>query len=214
MKRVLRTHYLAQKRLERYGVDSSMDAAGCIATLREQIEAERAAREAQARANVQTLDDALEILHRAQNRLHELARSPELDEPPASTQNGPEHVTLRDLRRRLSDASASSKTEAPTTQRPSADVNSVQRTAMNDASSASGITELETFDTVVSELDELRLELWVEAGEPDPDTNATTSEINDLLERIQDEVVSLSTENKKLRRECHRLQQRAVINAR
>ena len=206
MKRVLRTHYLAQKRLERYGVDSSMDAAGCIATLREQIEAERAAREAQARANVQTLDAALEVLHHAQNQLHELARSPESEEPPTSTQGGPDPSTLGGLRRRISDASAPNKAEAPTT--TSADASGAQSTEVKDTGSTSGITALDTVDTVVSELDELRLELWVEAGEPDPDANSTTSDINGLLEQIQDEVASLSAENKMLRRECRRLQNR------
>jgi hypothetical protein len=232
MKRVLRTHYLAQKRLERYGVNSTMDAAGHIATLREKVDAERSAREAQARANVQTLDAALKVLHRAQGRLHELARSrtasdgkadstaadstaavstgaPDAGAASAKTADGSDRITLEDLRRRFVEGTGPDLTRAsdPNAQAPSE--HDPQPAATGDLDAAPGIAALEAFDTVVSELDELRLELWVEAGEPDPEAASTaTSGINDLLDQIQDDVESLTNENEMLRRECQRLQKR------
>lgn len=221
MKRVLRTHYLAQKRLERYGVGSTMDAAGHIATLREQIDAERSAREAQARANVRTLDAALEVLHRAQDRLHELARRRTPDQGDADAgRTGTQkttaaddsgRITLDDLRRRfVGDPRTDGRASNADAQ--NADVRGEHDTppdASSDLDAAPGIAALEAFDTVVSELDELRLELWVEAGEPDPEASSTaTSGVNDLLDRIQDDVESLTNENEMLRRECRRLRER------
>jgi chromosome segregation ATPase len=228
MKRVLRTHYLAQKRLERYGVDSTMDAAGHIARLREHIDAERSAREAQARANVQTLDAALQVLHRAKDRLQELARTRKPDsgeaarEAPATdtdarTTDAAEdsaRITLDDLRRRFvadtgTDTAPNSSAHAQKRGGQGAAEFDTSPEAARDLDAAAGIAALEAFDTVVSELDELRLELWVEAGEPDPEQSSTaTSGINDLLDRVQDDVESLMNENKMLRRECRRLQQR------
>ncbi len=235
MKRVLRTHYLAQKRLERYGVDSTMDAAGHIATLREQVDAERSAREAQARANVQTLDAALEVLHRAQDRLHELARSrttghdrtsghddadftATLDADAADTGTADtgttdtaDRITLDDLRRRFVEGAGADETDATASNVQATGEHHAKPEATGDLSAAPAIVALEAFDTVLSELDELRLELWVEAGEPDPaDASTATSGINDLLDQIQDDVESLSNENEMLRRECRRLQKRQM----
>jgi len=222
MKRVLRTHYLAQKRLERYGVDSTMDAACHIATLREEVDAERSAREAQARANVRTLDAALEVLHRAQGRLHELARSrstceggadataaPDAGAVNTKTANDSDRITLEGLRRRFVEGTGPDPTHTSAPKAQATSEHSPQPETTDDLTAAPGIAALEAFDTVVSELDELRLELWVEAGQPDPESSSTaTSGINDLLDQIQDDVESLANENEMLRRECRRLEKR------
>lgn len=188
MKRVLRTHYAAQKRLERYGVDSSMNAASKIESLRSQLTAVQSAREARARANVETLDAALDVLQRARTRLRALARTPD-PRPDANNTNGP---------------STPSSTTCPAT--PADPENSRNRDDTGETSA--DLAALDAFDTVVSELDELRLELWVEAGEPDPEANEATSGINRLLDRLQKELEAVSEENERLRSECQRLRQR------
>lgn len=187
MKRVIRTHYAAQKRLERYGVDSSMNAASKIESLRSQLTAVQSAREARARANVETLDAALDVLQQARTRLRELARTP--DRPHADDTNRP---------------SPPSSTTCPAT--PADPENSGNRDDTRETSA--DLAALDAFDTVVSELDELRLELWVEAGEPDPEANEATSGINRLLDRLQKELEAVSEENERLRSECQRLRQR------
>lgn len=178
MKRVLRTHYQAQKRLERFGVDSSMEAAGRLADLREQLAEEREARRRQAQANVDTLDAALDVLRDARKRLDDLARAPE----PAS--NAP--------------AAKASATETASPQ-----------TSSSPAPSAKGDTDrvaaLDAFDTVTNQLDELRLELWVEAGEPDPDESDAADGVTSLLDRLQADMARLSNENRRLRREVSHL---------
>lgn len=178
MKRVLRTHYQAQKRLERFGVDSSMEAAGRLADLREQLAEEREVRRRQAQANVDTLDAALDVLRDARKRLDNLARAP----APASN-------TL---------ASNNNATETASSQ-----------TSSGPARAAKGDTDrvaaLDAFDTVTNQLDELRLELWVEAGEPDPDESDAADGVSCLLDRLQADMARLSSENRRLHREVSHL---------
>lgn len=192
MKRVLRTHYQAQKRLERFGVDSSMEAAGRLADLREQLAEEREARRRQAQANVDTLDAALDVLHDARERLNDLARSP----APAPNAGA------------ASNASPAAASPAPAS----------PETSSSPAPAAEGDTDrvaaLDAFDTVTNQLDELRLELWVEAGEPDPDESDAADGVTSLLDRLQDDMARLSSENRRLRREVSHLrrQQQELSN--
>ncbi|HHP7237090.1 hypothetical protein [Longibacter sp.] len=159
MKRILRTHYRAQKQLERYGVESTMDAASQIDRLRQSVDAERAARRQQARANVETLDAALDVVRVARRRLNEMARTP------VTEGGGPEDTAHH---------SAGPET----------------------------FPMLRAFDTVLRNLDELRLELWVEAGQPDPGESDASSSIDHLLDRLQEEMERLTDENQSLRDEC------------
>lgn len=199
MKRVLRTHYVAQKRLERYGVDSSMNAASKIESLRSQLDAVQSAREARARANVETLDAALDVLQQARSRLRDLARTPE-----ATQDSNP--GTNPDAKDRHAQSGDGSTPDGGTTSDYAAPPGSEHPETSRETGDASpDLATLEAFDTVVSELDELRLELWVEAGEPDPEENEATSGINRLLDRLQNELESVSAENEKLRAECRRL---------
>jgi len=162
MKRILQTHYRAQKQLERYGVESTMDAASRIDRLRQSVDAERAARRQQARANVETLDAALDVLHAARRRLNQMARTPE------TKVAGPED-------------------------------------AAHGSTNPETVANLHAFDTVLRELDELRLELWVEAGEPDRGESDASSSIEHMLDRLQEEMERITDANQSLRDECARL---------
>jgi len=163
MKRILQTHYRAQKQLERYGVESTMDAASRIDRLRQSVDAERTARRQQARANVETLDAALDVLHTARRRLHQMARTP------GTKVAGPEDDDH-------------GSTYPPET-----------------------VANLHAFDTVLGELDELRLELWIEAGEPDRGESDASSSIEHMLDHLQEEMERIADANQGLRDECARL---------
>jgi hypothetical protein len=73
MKRLLRSHYHNQQRLQRWGLDGLSDAVQKLHDMREQIDALRTARRRRAEANVAALDEALSVLESARRRLKERA---------------------------------------------------------------------------------------------------------------------------------------------
>ena len=188
MKRVLRKHYEAQKRLERFGVDTAMDAADTMADLRARLQVEREQWRERARANVQTIDAALDALDTARERLRTLARPAEEIESDSAE----------------SDRASSGTRDSADAPLPSpGDAFGPPTDAVSDRSADS----LNVFDAVTKELDELRLELWLEAGQPDD----ADSGVDALLDRLYDRVQALSEENEALRDEISRL--RASITA-
>jgi len=73
MKRLLRSHYHNQQRLQRWGLDGLSDAVQKLHDMREEIDALRTARRRRAEANVAALDEALSVLESARRRLKERA---------------------------------------------------------------------------------------------------------------------------------------------
>lgn len=73
MKRLLRSHYHNQQRLQRWGLDGLSDAVQKLHDMREKIDALRTARRRRAEANVAALDEALSVLESARHRLRERA---------------------------------------------------------------------------------------------------------------------------------------------
>jgi hypothetical protein len=76
MKRLLRSHYHNQQRLQRWGLDGLSDAVQKLHDMREKIDALRTARRRRAEANVAALDEALSVLESARRRLKERAAEP------------------------------------------------------------------------------------------------------------------------------------------
>lgn len=76
MKRLLRSHYHNQQRLQRWGLDGLSDAVQRLHDMREEIDALRTARRRRAEANVAALDEALSVLESARRRLKERASQP------------------------------------------------------------------------------------------------------------------------------------------
>jgi hypothetical protein len=184
MKRVLRKHYEAQKRLERFGVDTVMDAAASMADLRARLDLEREQRRERARANVRTIDAALEALDTARERLRTLARP--ADEIASDSAPGP-------------DPAGNDATSPDTAEHDAAGHDTSP--PPGNASPERSADSLDVFDAVTKELDELRLELWLEAGQPDD----ADSGVDAVIDRLHDRVQTLSEENEALRAELSRL---------
>ena len=75
MKRVLRSHYRAQKRLEAFGVNGVTEAVTHLTALRARIDALKAQQKKQAQAHVDAADEALQALQTARETLRANARS-------------------------------------------------------------------------------------------------------------------------------------------
>lgn len=71
MKRLLRSHYVAQRRLERYGVSGVSEALETIEALRTEVRRLKAERRNAARAAAHDLRDALDAVDRLTAWLHE-----------------------------------------------------------------------------------------------------------------------------------------------
>jgi len=166
MKRLLRSHYRVQQRLEEYGVESLEDAVSHIAGLTRKLDAARKQQRRRARRRLTVIETLLE-------KVELLRRSASADAPPAGTAEAS-----------LSDA-------------------------------------LDLVEALTTELNELRLELWLhQSGEDDrdaPDSAATQApalldRLTDTLrtartvvDRLQDDRAALRAENKRLQQEVDRL---------
>jgi len=73
MKRLLRSHYHNQQRLQRWGIDGLGEAVQKLQEMREEVDTLRTAQRQRAEANIEALDEALSVLASARRRLHERA---------------------------------------------------------------------------------------------------------------------------------------------
>jgi len=235
MKRVLRMHYRSQKKLERFGVDDCMEAVACISDLRGLLRKARSLHRKQAQANIQTVDEAIALLRESMQQLRDSAR-------PAEALPHPESASLPDVSPpdvspgRSDDTTPGDATpadavqsDAATPAAPSpiqaedvehrvqsrngtadADVGTGDVAAVADAS----LSTLDAFESVAAQLDELRLELWIETGsaearEHDPSpVEDTFSDADPILDQVEEMMQSLMEQNRSLRQSCQSLQAR------
>lgn len=167
MKRLLRSHYRVQQRLEQYGVESLEDAVSRIADLTQQVERMRTRQRQRARQRLTIIESLL--------------------------------AQMNSLR-----FEASSRASLPNSGSPSA----------SESPSAALQTALDLVDALATELDELRLDLWVyqsddptsSASEPDTTTDDLLGRLNESLQTAQQTITRLHKEHKALQEENDRLQ--------
>jgi chromosome segregation ATPase len=198
MKRLLRSHYHNQKRLQRWGIDGLSEAVEHVKALQGEVRSLRNAQRKRAAANVAALDEALSVIETARHRLRKRAAEP----APPSGNGQAEHAPTN------GQAAHGSGTNGSSPYGSRAHGTDAQATVDVDA-------VLDVIGEVESELDEMRLELWAlsgdeaeddAGGEPGPGTEAepgarAESHLQHLAERLQD----VAQENAALRAERDRL---------
>lgn len=162
MKRVLRSHYRAQRRLEAFGVNGVGDSVTHITALRSRIDTLRDDHKRRARANVAAADAALDTLEEARQRLRDKARSwndlvdavppPDAAETPSASHSA-------------SPSGAVPSGAVPSHASPSSDSSPASHTSEAAPLSRS---DLAIVRSVRTQIEELRLELWAERTPDDP----------------------------------------------
>lgn len=233
MKRVLRMHYRSQKKLERFGVDDCMEAVACISDLRGLLRKARSLHRKQAQANIQTVDEAIALLRESMQQLRDSARpaealpqpetaSPLEMSPGRSGDATPADATPVDATPDDAMQSDAATPGAPSpTQAEDVEHHVQSRNGTADADFGTGdpaavadasLSTLDAFETVAAQLDELRLELWIETGstetrknDPSP-VEDTLSDADPILDQVEEMMQSVMEQNRSLRQSCQSLQ--------
>jgi hypothetical protein len=160
MKRLLRSHYHNQQRLQRWGLDGLGDAVREVKRLQTTVRDVRTTQRQRAAANVAALDDALEVLESARQQLRERATAPPAavgteaaTDPPeqegAAQKTPPPGAPVREEPDREAPGEKAPGQEAPgQAPVPEAPVQEEMDTA------------LRIIRSVRAEVEEMRLELW------------------------------------------------------
>jgi FtsZ-binding cell division protein ZapB len=212
MKRVLRSHYRAQRRLEAFGVNGVGDSVTHITALRSRIDTLRDDHKRRARANVAAADEALDTLEAARQRLRDKARSwndlvdaappPDAAETPSASRSAfPSGAAL---------SGAVPSGAVPSHASPPSDSSPASHTSEAAPLSRSGLAIVRS---VRAQIEELRLELWAERTPDDPAAahgragSVLAPPNADLLDQLAERLRHLKHTVRSLRKQNDQLQQ-------